>query len=114
MPNNFDKIKEGDVLYHLQRGQMGNTVIKTVTAYTVKIISIDREKGYAMVSWNGNSPERYYRGRIDKLRRKKPTLVYGGFGSARIATKKDIEEAKAPGGKGIRDGRDAFYIGSYR
>ena len=114
MPNNFDKIKEGDTLYHLRNQQMGNTVLRTLAAFTVKIISIDREAGFAMVSWNGNRPERYYRGQIDKLRRKKPTLIYQGFGATRLAKKVDVEEALAPGGKGIRDGRDAFYIGNMR
>lgn len=27
--------------------------------YTVKILEVNTEKGYAMVSWNGNTPQKY-------------------------------------------------------
>lgn len=65
----FGKIKEGDVLYDRHTYQMGNTTIRSIGEWEVKILRILRELRTpgAIVSWNGNSEEFYTRQRLEKL-----------------------------------------------
>ena len=69
---NPDLIKAGDELWDVHRYKMGNTTCRAMGSWRVNVLSVDRsEYGVesAMCSWNGNRPERFYPGRIRRLRR---------------------------------------------
>ena len=80
----FEKIKEGERYYDVHSYRMGNTTLRSVGVWDVKIISIDAERRTAIVSWNGNGPETWHEWELKKLRTKRPELVEGFFGSKRI------------------------------
>jgi hypothetical protein len=63
----FDTIKEGDTYYDVRKERWHGT-----GWWSVKIISIDREKRTAQASWNGNPPRTYFERNIEKLRRSTP------------------------------------------
>jgi hypothetical protein len=48
---------------------MGNTTVRAMGTWDVRILSIDHEKGSARVSWNGNPAQTYYRRSVERLRR---------------------------------------------
>ena len=81
-------LKPGDVLYDCHSHKMGNTTIKSYGVWSVKIIEVF--DSHALVSWNGNTPERYYENRVKSLLREKPVLVSCGFmGKMRKETKEE-------------------------
>lgn len=88
----FEKIEPGMILWDVHSYRMGNTTVRSLGTWQVKILSVDRERQCASVSWNGNPAQTYYRLRLEKLKDKKPTLVRTGFGAYRRPTR---EEAKA-------------------
>ena len=63
----FEKIKEGMVLYDRHTYVMGNTMLRSLGEWQVKILSVDPEKRQAVVSWNGNRPETYYERELTAL-----------------------------------------------
>ncbi len=63
----FETVKAGDKLWDVHRQKMGNTTMSETCSWPVEVISID-ENG-AMVRWNYNSPRRYSRRDIERLRR---------------------------------------------
>lgn len=66
----FHAVNAGDVLYDYHSERAGNTTARRWGNRTVKVIEIDHENGVAVVSWNGNEREKYYRHQIERLRRK--------------------------------------------
>jgi len=94
----FEKIKAGDVLYDVHNYRMGNTTIRSVGAWPVKIIELHPESQSATVSWNHNDdrPRRYGRRDLERLKAKEPVLVDTGFfGQKRRATRAEIAAMKA-------------------
>lgn len=85
----FDKIKVGDILFDVHSYRMGNTSIRTVGVWPVRILELHPESQSATVSWNHNDdrPRRYFRRDLEKLRAKEPELVEGFFGSMQLARK---------------------------
>ena len=79
----FHKVKAGDVLYDVHSYRMGNTTLRSMGVWEVHVISVD-DNGTAMVSWNGNRPEKWYAHRIEKLRAKKPEMETGLYGQQRL------------------------------
>ncbi|SRR6266851_2574006 len=61
----FERIKPGMVLYERHKHRMGNTTLRTLGEWSVRIVSID-EHG-AMASWNGNAPQRWFRNKLEKM-----------------------------------------------
>jgi hypothetical protein len=53
----FEKITAGMTLYDRHSYQMGNTTLRSIGEWVVRILEIDREQRRALVSWNGNTPE---------------------------------------------------------
>ncbi len=64
MPIKFDKLVEGSTLYDIHSETMGNTTLRRLGYWPVTIISIDREERSAMVSWNGNPPQKRYESQL--------------------------------------------------
>jgi len=84
----FERIKVGDILYDVHSERLGNTTIRSVGVWRVKILEVHED--HAIVSWNGNSPQRYSRKQIARLRAKEPTLIKCGFGY-RLAKRGEVQ-----------------------
>lgn len=67
----FSTINAGDDLWDCRRVPMGNTTMRIMTCWKVRVISVDVKSRTAMVSWNGNSACRYKERDLKKLRRTK-------------------------------------------
>ena len=82
----FDKLKPGMIVYDVQRYRMGNTTLRSVGVWKVRIISVDVETKTVIASWNHNRPEKYRRRVWEKWRLKEPKLIDTGFcGQQRLA-----------------------------
>ncbi len=81
----FEKIKAGDTLYDVHSYRMGNTTIRTVGVWSVRVVEVNHATRCALVSWNGNMPEMYSERTLTRLKTKEPVLERGVFGSWRIA-----------------------------
>jgi len=90
----FEKIEAGMTLYDVHSYSMGNTYLRSIGVWPVKVISVDKEKGCAVVRWNGNKEETYYRFALEKLKAKQPVLVRTAFGAYRRQTKEEKAAAK--------------------
>lgn len=77
----FSAIKPGDVLYEKRRQKMGNTTMSRDVVYSVVVKEVHAD--YAIVSWNGNAPTRWYSRQIEKLRRTEPKRKLSIFDMAR-------------------------------
>lgn len=66
----FAGVKAGDTLYAYYSERAGNTTMRRWSNWKVQVISIDHEKGTAVVSKNGNPRQTYYKHEIERLRRK--------------------------------------------
>jgi hypothetical protein len=63
----FETVNNGDVLYDCHKTKMGNTTMRRMGTW--KVLVIEKDERGATVSWNGNRPQYYGRGRIERLRR---------------------------------------------
>lgn len=71
----FEKLEEGMTLLDVKRTKMGNTTMSQWSEWEVKIVSIDREKRTAVVSWNGNPPTTWNERSLKKLHRTSPKCM---------------------------------------
>lgn len=85
----FEKIKEGMILYDVHSYKMGNTTIRSLGIWEVKILEINRENRTALASWNGNPPKTYGESSLKKLKAKRPVLVPTALGKYRIETREE-------------------------
>lgn len=90
----FEKIKPGMTLYDVHSYKMGNTTIRSMGVWHVRVITVDAETRSAIVSWNTNTPSRWSERQLSKLRERKPLMVDTGMGR-RLATREEIKAAKA-------------------
>ena len=91
----FEKIEAGMVLYDVHSYKMGNTNLSSIGVWPVRIISVDKERGCAVVRWNGNKEQTYHRFSLEKLKAKEPDLVRTAFGAYRRQTKEEKAASKA-------------------
>lgn len=68
----FEKIQPGMELMDIHRHRMGNTMMTELGLWPVRIISVDAENRTAIVSWNGNRPEKWNAHDLVKLYAKEP------------------------------------------
>lgn len=78
----FHTVKAGDVLYDYHSEFAGNTTARRWGNWKVEVISIDHEAGFAVVRWNGNPESKWYRRKVERLRRK-PGKVRDPFAFSR-------------------------------
>jgi hypothetical protein len=76
----FDKLKPGMILYDVHAYTMGNTSMRSIGVWAVKVIEV-HENRTITASWNGNASRKMYESDWKKLRLKKPELISGAFGS---------------------------------
>ena len=65
----FSRIKPGETLYDCHMTRMGNTSMRRMGTWLVKVLEVYPEKQTALVSWNGNRAEVWGLSRMQKLRR---------------------------------------------
>lgn len=90
MAVSFEKVKAGDRLWDCHKHKTANTTMSRMGAWPVDVISIDHEKGEAVVSWNHNENRTVRRGYFRSLRR---TPAQGTYERDRI----DAEKARGVG-----------------
>lgn len=91
---NINRLKVDQVVYSVSRQTMGNTTMQTTVVHPVRIIEINVKEGWVLASWNCNRARKFYSKSISAWREKKPVLVYGVFGRARLATAAELKELK--------------------
>lgn len=64
----FEKIQPGMRLYDRHKRRMGNTMLRTLGEWDVRIIEVNAEKRKALVSWNGNRPEWWWPAQLERLK----------------------------------------------
>jgi hypothetical protein len=75
----LEKLKVGDVLYDVHRTRMGNTTMTIQCEWDVYVKEVNVSDGYAMCSWNGNPPRKYYQHGLKKLRVKPAKKLNGHY-----------------------------------
>jgi hypothetical protein len=53
-------LKSGDVVYDARKVRQGNTTIRRLSVWAVRIIDVDAEGGKVIASWNGNPAKAYH------------------------------------------------------
>jgi hypothetical protein len=91
----FDKLAVGMVLFDLHSYRMGNTTMRSLGVWPVRVVEIDAEKRRALCNWNGNAPTWYSEWNIEKLKGKKPILISTGMGGQRRPTREELAEIRA-------------------
>lgn len=71
----FEKIAPGMILLDIHREKMGNTTMSEWGLWKVLVVSVDREKRTALVSWNHNPQRTWDARRLERLFTK-PTKAY--------------------------------------
>lgn len=94
---NIKKLKPGMLVWSVGRYGVGNTTMRSVAAYPVKIIEVDEGGQRVTACWNHNPAQVYTRHSWSKWRLAKPLLIKLGFNHYRLATRDEIKAAKAAG-----------------
>jgi hypothetical protein len=63
----FEKVTVGMTLYDRHTYQMGNTKVRTLGEWHVRVLEIDTARHSALISWNGNAPTWWGKRRICAL-----------------------------------------------
>ncbi len=63
----FEKITAGMTLYDRHSERMGNTTLRSIGEWPVRIVSVDPVARTASVSWNGNPPRLMFARALEKL-----------------------------------------------
>ncbi len=77
----FDKVKPGMELLDIHSERMGNTAMRRLGCWKVRIIAVDSDG--ATVSWNGNPARHWSRRNVEKLYTK-PTKKYQAQQASRL------------------------------
>ena len=88
----MDKLTVGQTLWSVERGRMGNTTMRTQNLYSSRVVELDPDGKWALISWNGNPPRRQYD--VSRLRVKKPVMVHSAMGYSRLATRAELKAMK--------------------
>lgn len=91
----FEKIQPGMTLYDVHSTRMGNTTMRSLGTWQVKVLEIDTERRRARVSWNSNPPTWYSESQLAKLKGERPTLIKTAGGAYRRPTLKEMQEIRA-------------------
>ena len=95
----LESLKPGMVVYDVGTYRMGNTTMRSVGVWPVRIVEIDMEKRIVVASWNGNPPKRFVSSEATRWRKNEPLIIRSPMGRARLATREEIKAAKEAKGK---------------
>ena len=90
----IEKIKPDMTVYDCHSQKMGNTTVRSLGIWTVKIVSVDVEKRVVRARWNGNEERSYFQSSYSKWTEKKPILIRTHVGGWRKMTKEEKAAAK--------------------
>jgi hypothetical protein len=68
----YEKLQPGMTLFDVHSYRMGNTTMRELGSWTVKIIELHPEIRAATVSWNGNAPRKWHHAELKRLYLKEP------------------------------------------
>ncbi|MDX6914729.1 hypothetical protein R9X49_06365 [Pectobacterium carotovorum] len=88
----ISSLKPGDIVWSVLRLNMGNTTIKSIGVFSVKVCEV--HENYVIASWNGNPREKFRERTISKWRRNKPVTIRLMTGNYRLATREEIKSMK--------------------
>ena len=63
----FEKIKPGMTLLDVHSQRMGNTTMSELGCWNVDIISVDPKTQTAVVRWNSNREQTYFKRQLERL-----------------------------------------------
>ena len=90
----IDKLKPGMIVYDVHSHRMGNTTMRTLGVWRIRIEQLDLEKRTVYASWN-NNPARWFHSNIwSKWKLKEPVLIRGGI-TTRRPTHEELAQIKA-------------------
>jgi hypothetical protein len=81
----FNTVRVGDVLYDGGTYKMGNTKLREVGNWPVKIVEVDTVRGRVLASWNSNTPK-WFSERAVKAWRRTPAPKRNPFGLSAPST----------------------------
>lgn len=67
----FEKIEPGMILFDIHSEPAGNTTMRRLGCWEVRVVSVNKEKREALVRWNGNPATVWSARRLSKLYREK-------------------------------------------
>jgi hypothetical protein len=88
---NISDLKPGQVMFDVHSYKMGNTTVRSLGVWRVKIIEVDVLGTYFMASWNNNGPKKHF-SVPSNWKKKEPFLVEGSFGRKRRPTREELAE----------------------
>jgi len=83
----LEKLKPGMTVYDVGKRKMGNTTLRTVMVWPVKIHEVDLQKREVIASWNCNPSRTFSERAAGKWKKDPPLLVTHMSGASRLATK---------------------------
>lgn len=91
----LEKLQPGQIVFDVHSYRMGNTTMRTMGCWSVRIVAVDLERGTVRASWNHNDITTYYQRSWSKWREKKPLMMPVGSYGKRLATREEIKAHKA-------------------
>jgi len=92
----IDKLKPGMTVYDTHSYRMGNTTMRTLGVWNIRIVSVNVANQNVIASWNGNPARIYFKRSWKKWRMKEPVLIDSGImGQQRLATRAELKEMKS-------------------
>ncbi len=90
----LEDIKPPMTVYDVHSYAMGNTYVRSLGCWPVRILEVDQRLRIVVASWNGNPKQNFYERQWKKWRVKKPVLVSESFGRQRLQTREEKKVAK--------------------
>ena len=86
----IEKLSPGMEVYDVHSEQAGNTTMRRIGVWPVRIVSVDVERGVVTAHWNGNPARSFYarRGKFP-WRKDEPIMVQSSRFTMRIETREE-------------------------
>lgn len=90
----IEHLQPGATVWSVGSIGVGNTTLRSVAVWPVKIISTDYAARTVVASWNHNSPGVFRENVWGKWRKDRPLLIKLGFNRYRLATREEVAAYK--------------------
>lgn len=90
----IDKLKSGMTVYDVHSHKMGNTTMRTMGCWSIRIIEVFPDANTVKASWNSNPAQIYREKAWSKWRLNKPVMINTGM-RQRLATREELKAMKA-------------------